>query len=492
MAARSFGHRIRLLAVAVIAALATVLSIRLHKQRPRSVKVDASRARRTARMAQLGARQTTHAALHRARRTFASTERRITLDEAHQLRSAEDVAAVLGEMKGALMKLGQMASYLDETMPEPMREALASLQQDAPPMSAELAASVIKNELGAAPEQLFEAWDPHPIASASIGQVHKAITRDGRAVAVKVQYPGVDIAIRADLDNTDMLFRLIGLAFPGLDPKAVVLELRERLIEELDYQIEAKNQMLFANWYKGHPFIHVPSVVAEYSTRRVLTTELIAGARFDDLLTWPREEQELAAETIFRFVFRSIYRIAAFNGDPHPGNYLFAAGGHVTFLDFGLVKHYTQPEVQLFSDLIRAMCFERDIPHFRRLIENAGILQRDTTITDSQVRDYFGHFYEFVLEDRAVTFDSAFASGTVRKMFDLTGPSAAVAKASNVPRAFVITQRINLGLHALLAQLNATANWRRIAEELWPWVSGPPSTELGELEAECLAANPRP
>ena len=394
-------------------------------------------------------------------------------------------------MKGALAKLGQMASYLDETMPAPMREALASLQQDMPPMTPELAAGVVQAELGAAPRDVFARWDDTPIAAASIGQVHRAITRDGRAVAVKVQYPGVDAAIRADLDNTDVLFRLIALGFPGLDPKVVVDELRERLTEELDYTIEADNQRLFARWYADHPFIHVPAVVDELSTARVLTTELATGARFDELLAWPQPERDLAAEAIFRFVFRGIYEIGAFNGDPHPGNYLFALGGRVTFLDFGLVKRYTSDEVQLFEDLIVAMCFERDIRHFRRLIEAAGVLRRGAAVTDKQVQDYYGHFYEFVLEDRPVTFDAEYASETVRQMFDLSSPNAAVARASNVPSAFVVTQRINLGLHAVLAQLRATANWRRIAEEIWPFVNGAPSTELGALEAEWLRAHPR-
>ena len=450
------------------------------------------RTQRTLTMASLGARTGAHSALHKARRTFASAERKEVLDHAHQLQSAEDVAAVLGQMKGALMKLGQMASYLDETMPEPMRQALASLQQDAPPMSPALAAGVVLTELGQHPTALFAEWDEVPIAAASIGQVHRAMTRDGRAVAVKVQYPGVDAAIAADLDNTDFLFRIIGMGFPGLDPKTVVEELRERLTEELDYTLEARNQTLFADWYRDHPFIHVPEVVKEYSSKRVLTTELVSGARFDEVLTWSQAERNLAAETIFRFVFRSIYRIAAFNGDPHPGNYLFAPGGHVTFFDFGLVKHYEIPEVKLFSDLIVAMCFDHDITRFRALVEAGGVLQKGAAVTDEQVLDYYGHFYEFVLEDRDVTFDPEYASRTVRRMFDLTSPNAVVAKVSNVPKAFVITQRINLGLHALLGQLNATANWRKIAEELWPFANGAPSTPLGEREAEWLRNNPRP
>jgi predicted unusual protein kinase regulating ubiquinone biosynthesis (AarF/ABC1/UbiB family) len=444
---------------------------------------------RNARLAGVAGRATGRAAAHRARRTFASAVRREELDHTYQLRNAHDVVAALGEMKGALMKLGQMASYLDETMPEPMRDALGSLQQDAPPMSAGLAAQVIESELGAPPNRIFAEWDPVPIAAASIGQVHRAMTRDGRAVAVKVQYPGVDRAIRADLETTDLLFRAVGLLFPGLDPAAIVTELRTRLVEELDYRIEADNQRLFSDWYRGHPFIHVPDVLAELSTARVLTTDLAAGTRFDEVASsWSAAEQNLAAETIFRFVFRGIYRIHAFNGDPHPGNYLFRPGGHVTFLDFGLVKRYTPDEVELFEDLIVAMCLRHDIRWFRSLIEDAGVLQRGAAVTDEQVRDYFGHFYEFDLENREVTFDSEYASGTVRRMFDLSSPTAAVAKVANVPSAFVVTQRINLGLHAVLAQLNATANWRGIAEELWPFVAGPPTTTLGTLEAAWLAA----
>ena len=448
---------------------------------------------RNARLARLAGSSISRRAWHEARRTFAAAPRRAELDAAHQLRTASEVATALGEMKGALMKLGQMASYLDEAMPAPMREALGSLQQDAPPMSAELTAQVVVAELGDAPERVFAEWDPEPLAAASIGQVHRAITHDGRAVAVKVQYPGVDQAIRSDLETTDLLFRAVGLLFPGLDPNVVVTELRTRLVEELDYRIEAANQQLFADWYRDHPFIHVPDVIAEFSTQRVLTTELASGSRFDEVVeSWSAEEKNLAAETIFRFVFRGIYRIHAFNGDPHPGNYVFRPGGRVTFLDFGLVKRYAPEEVQLFEDLIVAMCLEHDIPRFRTLIEGAGILRLGAAISDDQVRDYFGHFYEFVLRDREVTFDAAYASGSVRQMFDLSSPTAEVARVANVPSAFVVTQRINLGLHAVLAKLDATANWRRIAEELWPFVAGPPSTRLGVEEAAWLAhAHPR-
>ena len=424
------------------------------------------------------------------RRAAASPERRTELDAAHELRTAADVAAVLGELKGALMKLGQMASYLDDGLSQPVRDALAGLQQDAPPMAPELTAQIVREQLGDAPDRVFAQWDPTPIAAASIGQVHRAVTHSGLAVAVKVQYPGIDDAIRADLVNTDVVFRALGLLFPGFERGPLVEELRTRLVEELDYEIEAGNQRLFADWYADHPFIHVPRVVDEFSTGRVLTTELAHGARFAEVETWDQDQRNAAAEAIFRFVFRSIYRLHAFNGDPHPGNYLFRPDGRVTFLDFGLVKRYTPTEVLMFQTMIEAFVVDHDVPRFRRALEDNDVL-KPSGISDDDVREYFGHFYEFVLEDREIAFTPEYASETVRRMFDVSSPYAHVAKSSNVPPAFVVTQRINLGLHALLGRLRAQRNWRRIAFELWPFVDGDPSTPMGEAEAGWLETHPR-
>lgn len=418
-----------------------------------------------------------------ARSRFADEDTAARLRTRFELETAEQVAEVLGNMKGAMMKLGQMASYLDQGLPEPVREALAQLQQDAPPMAPELAAGVIEAELGAPPEELFAEWDPVPIAAASIGQVHRAMTHDGRAVAVKVQYPGVDEAIKGDLDNAGMLFTGMKVLFPGLDPAPLVAELRERIVEELDYRQEADNQRLFAATYQDHPFIHVPAVLDELSTTRVLTTELATGARFSDLLEWSVEERNLAAETIYRFVFGSLYRLGAFNGDPHPGNYLFEPGGRVTFLDYGLVKRFTPEELQPFEDMIVAMVLHRDVAEFRRIVERVGLLKPDPSFSDEAIGDYFGHFYEFVLEDGDLTMTEEYASETVRRFFDTSGEHGEIMKAANVPPSMVIIQRINLGLYAILGQLDATANWRRIAEELWPWVAAPPATPLGELDA---------
>jgi predicted unusual protein kinase regulating ubiquinone biosynthesis (AarF/ABC1/UbiB family) len=488
-------HVRRRRALLLASGLAAVTGIVLARRRsarnaaasPIALQSRSDRARMVARM---GGKAGASFALHRAQRTFASAERQAELDAEFELRTAEQVAEALGHMKGALMKIGQMASYLDTGIAEPVREALAGLQQDAPPMSAELAAGVVERELGAPPDEVFLQWDPIPMASASIGQVHKAITRDERAVAVKVQYPGVDEAIKADLGNAGMLFGALGVMFPGLDPGPLVDEIRARVIEELDYKLEASNQQLFAAYYRSHPFIHVPDVVTELSTERVLTTELADGVRFDEMEGWSQEERNLAAEAIYRFVFRSLYRLHAFNGDPHPGNYLFKPGGQVTFLDFGLVKHFTAAEVDVFGRMIDAMAINHDFPAYRAIIEEIGLLKPGLPFTDDEVKDYFGHFYEFVMEDAEVTITPEWSSATVQRFFDPGGQYGPIAKASNLPPSFVIIQRINLGLMAILGDLQATANFRAIAEELWPWTDGPPSTELGKAEVAWLSTLP--
>jgi predicted unusual protein kinase regulating ubiquinone biosynthesis (AarF/ABC1/UbiB family) len=446
-----------------------------------------TRAQRRLELARLGGRAGADFAVHRARRAFAGAARQAELDTRFELRTADAVADALGNMKGAFMKLGQMASYLDVGLPDSVREALSSLQQDAPPMSAALAAGVVERELGGPPRGVFLEWDDRPIASASIGQVHRAITRDGRAVAVKVQYPGVDEAIRADLDSAGIVFGAMRLALGNFDSDALVEEIRARVSEELDYENEARNTQLFADWYRGHPFIHVPDVVGELSTARVLTTELGEGARFDEMARWDQAERNLAAEAIYRFVFRSLYRLSAFNGDPHPGNYLFRPGGRVTFLDFGLVKHFTPAEIDVFGDMIRALVMDRDIARYRRIIERIGLLAPGTPVSDEQVHEYFSHFYEFVLHDGVVTITPQWSADAVSRFFDPTGPHGPIIKAANLPASFVIIQRINLGLMAILGDLRATANFRRIADELWPWVDGPPSTPMGEAEADWLA-----
>ena len=181
-------------------------------------------------------------------------ERRAELDQQFAIRTAEDVAKELGEMKGVLMKAGQLISFIFEALPDEAQEALATLQADAAPMAPTLAAGVVKGDLGRAPERVFLEWGDMPVAAASIGQVHRAITPDGRDVAVKVQYPGVKDAIESDLDAAEVMYAMFSaMMLKGLDAKGLVDELRDRMREELDYRLEARNITEFEDRFQGHP-----------------------------------------------------------------------------------------------------------------------------------------------------------------------------------------------------------------------------------------------
>jgi len=489
--------RTRTVAAVALVGLAAVAAIALRESGAvgrRGHAVHRSRLHRNTRLARMGARVGTTYATTAARKTFASTERREELDRHRELRSAQQVADELGHMKGALMKLGQMASYLDDGLPEPLRLALSQLQNNAPPMSEALSIETVERELAGAIDELFVEFDPTPIAAASIGQVHRALLRDPstgieRAVAVKVQYPGVADAIVADLKNADLLGTLLRQGFGGLDPAEMVDEIKLRIAEETDYELEARNQQGFADYYRGHPFIRIPAVVPELSTRSVLTTDLVEGFGWSELLQRPQAERDRAGEVIFRFVFRSLYRMGAFNGDPHPGNYIFHDDGTVTFLDFGLVKHFSPEEMATFGSMVKAAAVDHDDAEFRSILERAGMLQPDAPVTTEAVGEYFSHFYDTVRTDAEMTWTREYANSIVRHTFDRTSP---ISQYATVPRAFVFIQRINLGLYALLGELGARGNYRRIASELWPFVDAEPSSDLGRAEAAWLAVHPHP
>jgi predicted unusual protein kinase regulating ubiquinone biosynthesis (AarF/ABC1/UbiB family) len=435
-------------------------------------------------MGALLTRRAADRAVTQARSLLADDAKRRRLQAERERRDAHDLVESLGEMKGALMKLGQMASYLDDGMPEPMRHALAQLRSNAPPMPGDLALSEIERSLGRPLHQVFIAIDPTPIAAASIGQVHKATTVDGLDVAVKVQYPGIADAIAADLDNTETLGSILSMVFPGLDSATLVVELRARLTEELDYHHEARNHQAFADYYRDHPYIWVPEVVADLSTDRVLTTEFVEGEPFDAVFDLPQDRRDHYGEVLYRFVFRALNRQHSFNGDPHPGNYLLAADGRMAFLDFGLVKHFEPGEVGQFASLIRAM-ISRDHSTFRRTAEEHRLLRPGAPFSDEDVYDWFVGYYELILDDRPVTVTPSYTAGLLRKTFDAKANE--ILKYANVPPTFALIQRINLGVFSLLGRLEATANWRRISEELWTWTDAPPSTPIGEAEAAWLA-----
>jgi predicted unusual protein kinase regulating ubiquinone biosynthesis (AarF/ABC1/UbiB family) len=466
---------IKLLAAVVAGAATLVLTLVLPGRRPGRLRLDRARA-----AFGLAARGGARYAASAPRLFAAAGEQRQLLREDLALQTAEDVAGTLGAMKGVMMKIGQMASYVDDGLSPAVRHTLARLQDSVPPMSPGLAAAVMEEELGAPPERAFARWDPRPIAAASIGQVHRAVTLDGRAVAVKVQYPGIAETIAADLRNVALMRRMLRIAAPAQDVDALLSELRDRIGEELDYRREAASQHLMAAYCHGHPTIHIPGIIDGLSTRRVITSELSGGARFAELTSWPQHERDLAAETIYRFVFRSLYEVRAFNGDPHPGNYLFHPGGKVTFLDFGLVRHFTPAELQPLMAMARTICVEHDPEAFRASLENAGFLRPGAPLSTQAITEHLAVFYDTIREPGPLTITSDYASSVVRRFFDLRSPVAAYIA---VPRPYVILQRINLGLFAVLGELSATADWRAIAEEIWPFTHGPASTPMGEAEA---------
>jgi predicted unusual protein kinase regulating ubiquinone biosynthesis (AarF/ABC1/UbiB family) len=415
----------------------------------------------------------------------ADEERRAELDADFALRTAEDVAAELGQMKGAVMKLGQLVSFIAEGLPPDAQAALASLQQDVPPMAPSLAEKVVTEELGEAPAKLFLDWDPVPVAAASIGQVHKAVLPDGRDVAVKVQYPGVGSAIRSDLANAETLYAMVAAtAMKGLDAKGIVDELRGRMFDELDYRLEARSQTEFADRYRHHPYVHVPAVVAERSAERVLTSEWAEGrtwAQFEQDAT--EAERQRAGEVLFRFAQGSIHRARAFNGDPHPGNYRFGPDGSVTFLDFGLVKRWSAGEWEALGPVLDRV-LDGDAGATVRAMEDVGFIRPDHGLADEHVFGCVSAPYQAYLTDE-FTFTRSYTAESLDAVFNIQGPFGDVIPKLRLPPSFVILHRVVWGVSALLGRLGATNRWRAILDEYR--LGTPPATELGEIEARWQA-----
>ncbi|MFO0756897.1 MAG: AarF/ABC1/UbiB kinase family protein [Byssovorax sp.] len=256
--------------------------------------------------------------------------------------AAEQAAEVLGNLRGLAAKVGQMASYVDGVVPEDHREsyetALGALRAAAPRSSPAAIRAVVEEELGAPIAALFSRWDDEPLASASIGQVHRAEV-DGRAVAVKVQHPGIAAAVESDLSNAAILEGMLGLAGGRkFNSKALLDEVKQRFREELDYGLEAERQEAFRALHAGDPTIHIPAVFKDRSRRRVLTTELARGTSLEEACLLTEPLRRAYAETLWRFVFKGNLVGGMFNADPHPGNYLFHPEGKITFLDFGCIQ----------------------------------------------------------------------------------------------------------------------------------------------------------
>ena len=409
------------------------------------------------------------------------------------VRNAERYTDVLSRSKGLLMKVGQIVSFVDisaavdKTYGEVYQAALASLQSDAEPMDPVLVAAVIESELGRGPEELFAEFSPTPIAAASIGQVHVARLHDGTEVAVKVQYPGVADAIGDDLANTELLFTFAKIAkgmvpqFRNFDVRAMADEISERITEELDYAAELANQVEFAEHYRGHPFIRVPEVFPELCSDRVLTMEMVHGRRWNETADVDQARRDRWGEVAFRFFFGSIARFGMFNADPHPGNYLFHDDGTVTFLDFGCVKRLSPDAQRCLWDQPSAT-LANDAERLLRVYVEHGFAPADDPPPADKLLAWFRKNFAPLHLPQPFTFTPEFVAELLGQMANMDKD---VRRHSNVPKEFVFTNRLFVGLYSVLAALRSTGPWRAIFEED---VTGEATTELGRLDADFFAA----
>jgi len=448
------------------------------------------RWRRTAPLAAISARAAGDGVVDVLRRRLKG-ERGASLE--FHVRNAERYADLLSRSKGVLMKVGQILSFVDTSAVlegqygEAYRAALASLQADAEPMEPVLVAAVVESELGRPPEEVFADFCPEPIAAASIGQVHAARLHDGTEVAVKVQYPGVADAISDDLANTELLFTFVKIAkgvvpqARNFDVRAVADEIAERIAEEVDYGIELANQMEFAAHYRGHPFARVPEVFPELSSDRVLTMEMVHGRRWTEIDDVDQALRDRWGEVVYRFFFGSVARFGMFNADPHPGNYLFHDDGTVTFLDFGCVKRLSPTAQRGFFDM-PAAAIDNDADRLLGVWIEQGFTRAENPPPADKALVWSRRNFAALHQPQPFTFTPEFVS---QLLGHLASMDKDVMRHVTMPRDFVFTNRIFIGLYSILGALRATADWRAIFQED---VTGQPTTELGRLEADFFAA----
>jgi predicted unusual protein kinase regulating ubiquinone biosynthesis (AarF/ABC1/UbiB family) len=443
---------------------------------------------RTAKVGRLAAGQALRQAGTRAANVARSEEgRKVALEKRH-IEAAEQIVAALGTMKGAAMKVGQVLSFLDAGLvPEEYREEfqkkLAALRDAAPTVTFKQMRTVIEADLGDRLSEVFEEFDEEPIAAASIGQVYRArLADDGRQVAVKVQYPGVAAAVRADMQNLGLILRLVKRIAPGMDPKAIGQEIRDRIEEELDYELEAQNQRTLARIFRGHPFIVVPEVVTSLSHERVMVSEYVHGTGFEALKERPQEERNRIGEMIYRFYFGCLYRHGQFSGDPHPGNSLLLDDGRMAFLDFGLFKRMPPGTVELETAVARAT-IEGDTETIMRLGTETGFFPEPDKFDPQRVLAHFRAATSWYTVDQGeVQLTPEYATQVLIDMSDPRSEYFGQLRHESAPPDHIFGRRMEVLTLAVIAQLHASGDWHAIARE---WFYGdPPATELGEQEAE--------
>jgi predicted unusual protein kinase regulating ubiquinone biosynthesis (AarF/ABC1/UbiB family) len=448
--------------------------------------IPTGRIARGAKIGRLAAGQTARQLGTKAANVTRGEEKRKAALEKRQVEAAEQIVAALGTMKGAAMKLGQVMSFLDVGLvPDEYREdfqrKLAALRDAAPKVSFKDMRKVVEADLGGKLSEFFSDFDEEAIAAASIGQVYRATTTEGRDVAVKVQYPGVNRAVRADMQNLGLIMRLMQRMAPGLDTKGLAEEIRERIGEELDYELEASNQRRLARLYRGHPFVVIPDVFADLSGERVMVSEFVEGRGFDDAKEDPALDRDRLGEIIFRFYYGCMYRHRQFSGDPHPGNCRLMADGRVAFLDFGLFKTIS-PQVADVELESQRMAAEGRWSELVEMWGRTGFINDVSRMEPERLQAYIEDIAWWYLTDEEITLTPEIASSVLMELTDPRGSHFARMRHESLPPDHLFGRRLEILTLAVLGQLHPTNNWHRIARE---WLYGDaPVTELGRAEAD--------
>jgi predicted unusual protein kinase regulating ubiquinone biosynthesis (AarF/ABC1/UbiB family) len=386
-----------------------------------------------------------------------------------QQRTAEHLFSVLGQLKGGAMKFGQALSVFEAALPEelagPYRAALTKLQEAAPPMPAASVHRAIAAEMGPDWRDQFREFDDTPAAAASIGQVHRAVWADGRVVAVKVQYPGAGEALVSDLNQLGRLASLFNVVQPGLDVKPLVSELKLRVVEELDYELEASAQRTFAHAYEGDEMIYVPPVVA--SSPRVLVTEWLDGTPLSAIIAGGTEEQrDAAGERLALLHFSAPQRAGLLHADPHPGNFRMLADGRLGVLDFGAVARTPDGLPEPIGRLTR-LALADDAEGVLDGLRQEGFVKPDADIDARAILEYLRPILEPIAADE-FRFTRSWLRAEASRMANPRGPAYQFSRHLNLPPAYLLVHRVTLGSIGVLCQLEAKARYCEVIETWLP------------------------